>query len=106
MARIPTFTRLTTFTAGLLLTSAVMVQAQTCTTTYNAMLAQWQTQCASGPAVLGAMMQSLATPIPQYDPQQVAQQAEQIKAQRLQNEILRLQLQELQRQQALRQQGR
>jgi hypothetical protein len=52
------------------------------------------------------MMQSLATPIPQYDPQQVAQQAEQIKAQRLQNEILRLQLQELQRQQALRQQGR
>jgi hypothetical protein len=73
----------------------VLAQAQTCTTTYNPLLRQAVTQCIPAlPALVYPEIKDYA---------QQLQVAEQIKAQRLQNQIMLLQLQELQRQQALRQ---
>lgn len=100
MARPSTTKLLLTLATGLLLSSAVLAQAQTCTTTYNPLLQQYETQCTPG---LASMMQSLSPKIEQYDPLAVRQQQLAVKQQQLQNQIMLLQLQELQRQQALRQ---
>lgn len=88
-----------TLGVAMFLSSAVLAQAQTCTTRYNALLQQYETQCTPAQPSL------LYPTFKPFDYAQTMQQVEQIKAQRLQNELLRLQLQDLQRQQALRQQN-
>ena len=40
-----------TLGVAMLLSSAVLAQAQTCTTRYNALLQQYETQCTTGAAV-------------------------------------------------------
>ena len=84
---------------AMFLSTAVLAQAQTCTTRYNALLQQYETQCTP------ALPSLLYPTFKPFDYAQTMQQVEQLKAQRLQNELMRLQLQELQRQQALRQNG-
>lgn len=88
-----------TLGVAMFLSSAVLAQAQTCTTTYNPLLRQAVTQCT--PALPSLLLPTFKP----FDYAQTMQQVEQIKAQQLQNEILRLQLQELKRQQALRHDG-
>ena len=103
MARPSTTTLLLTLAAGVLLSSAVLAQAQTCTTRYNALLQQYETQCTPG---LASMMQSLhpgnAADTTRW---RSSSSSWRCKQQQMQNESMRLQLQELQRQQALRQNG-
>ena len=99
MARTSTTKLVMTLAAGMLLTSAVLAQAQTCTTRYNALLQQYETQCTNDLAGLAGMLGD--TQIRPWS--EGRERTGQNEAQRLQNEILRLRLQELQRQQALRQ---
>jgi hypothetical protein len=94
MTRTSMAPRLMALTAGLLLSSAVLAHAQTCTTRYNALLRHYETQCTPAlPALVYPEIKDYAEQL---------QVAEQIKAQRLQNQILELKLQELRRQQAVR----
>ena len=84
-----------TLGVAMFLSSAVLAQAQTCTTRYNALLQQYVTQCTNDVASLIGMIN------PAEDQERFAR----TERERLQNEILRLQLQELRRQQALRHDG-
>ena len=99
MAKTSTTTLFMSLAAGMLLSSAVLAQAQTCTTRYNPLQQQYDTQCTNDVAGLLGMLGD-TQPRPWDEAQRSQNEAERG---RLQNEILRLRLQELQRQQALRQ---
>jgi hypothetical protein len=90
-----------TLGVAMLLSSAVLAQAQTCTTRYNPLLQQYETQCTNDLASLYGMLGDTQIK-PWSESMESVNRAE---LGRLQNEILRLRLQELQRQQALRQQN-
>ena len=82
MAQTSTPTLFMSLAAVMLLTSAVLVQAQTCTTRYNPLQQQYETQCTNDLSALASMMQGLTPAMPQYDPLAVRQQQLAIKQQR------------------------
>ena len=89
-----------TLGVAMFLSSAVLAQAQTCTTRYNPLLQQYVTQCTNDVASILGMIDPAAGPYSED-----RESLNRVERGRLQNEILRLQLQELRRQQALRQQN-
>ena len=56
MAKTSTTTLVMSLAAGMLLTSAVLAQAQTCTTRYNPLRQQYETQCPNDLAGLLGML--------------------------------------------------